>query len=271
MIKDVTPEFEDDDKKDDDSSDDTNKDEDDKDKSSEDSNESEDTVECDGGSCEDKEKSEKEEKKAEEAEALNDEKQEDLKSRSEKFNDKIDKLIASIEKKNKSKESAKNESIIMAQYPVSMKLTESNFAKFISLSESQKNKVVAYLQDNNIVTAQQINESWENGIDYVNPTPVWLKHAPENYKALYESAPQNVKDSLAFTASCIIFENQNDVNIFWENSGLEEANQRRLLNESFINNIPKEAKPVEKETKLPYSADFIKQIGDMASAYNNRY
>lgn len=265
MIKDVTPEFDDDDKKNDEESSDT----DDKEESSEESNESKE-VDCKGGSCDEKRSAEKTEADYDESKKLNDEKQEDIKSRQEKFNDKLDKLIASIENKNKSKESAKNESIIMAQYPVSMKLTESNFAKFISLSESQKNKVVAYLQDNNLATVQQINESWEKGIDYENPTPVWLKYAPENYKALYESATQQVKDSLAFTASCLVFENQNDVNIFWENSGLEEANRRRLLNESFLNNIPKTAKPVE-QPKLPYSTDFIKQIGDMASSYNNRY
>lgn len=259
MIKDVQPEFDDD--KEDSSKEDDNK------ESSEDE-EKDQTVEC---AASENRSPNKTEDDFDKSKKLNDEKEEDIKSRKEKTMDKLDKLIASIEKKSKSKEESKNESVIMAQYPVSMKLTESNFAKFISLTESQKNKVVAYLQDNNIVTAKQINESWDKGIDYENTTPVWLKFAPENYKALYESAPQNVKDSLAFTANCIVFENQNDVNTFWENSGLEEANQRKLLNESFLNNMPKSAKPVETTTSLPYSTDFIKQIGDMASEYNNRY
>lgn len=262
MIKDVQPEF-DDDKED---SEDSSKEDDNK-ESSEDE-EKDQTVEC---ATSENRSPNKTEDDFDKSKKLNDEKEEDIKSRKEKTMDKLDKLIASIEKKSKSKEESKNESVIMAQYPVSMKLTESNFAKFISLTESQKNKVVAYLQDNNIVTAQQINESWDKGIDYENTTPVWLKFAPENYKALYESAPQNVKESLAFTANCIVFENQNDVNIFWENSGLEEANQRKLLNESFLNNMPKSAKPVETTPSLPYSTDFIKQIGDMASSYNNRY
>jgi hypothetical protein len=43
------------------------------------------------------------------------------------------------------------------------------------------------------------------------------------------------------------------------------------LNESFVNNIPKSVKPVEKQPNLPYSTEFIKQIGNMASEYNNRY
>jgi len=271
FIKDVKPEFDEDEK---DSSEDDDKDSkddsSDEDHTDEESNESDRTVECGENTSEDR-TPEKVEKDKKELDALNDEKQDDLKSRKEKFDDKIDKLIASIEKKNKSKEESKNESIIMAQYPVSMKLTESNFAKFLGLSESQKNKVIAYLQDNEITDVKKINELWENGIDYVTSTPIWLKYAPENYKALYEAASQKVKDSLAFTASCIVFENQNDVNIFWENSGLEEANQRRLLNESFVNNIPKSVKPVEKQPNLPYSTEFIKQIGNMASEYNNRY
>jgi hypothetical protein len=158
----------------------------------------------------------------------------------------------------------------MAHYPVSMMMNESDFAKFASLSESQKNKVVAYLQDNNFTTHQSINENWQNGIEYTPETPVWLKFAPSHYKALYEQATQTVKDHLATSAKYFIFESQHDVNIFWENSGLVEQNARRVLNESFVNALPKVA-PVEQKTSLPYGNEFIKQVAEMASEYNRKY
>ena len=217
-----------------------------------------------------KKDAEEEEKKAEEAKELADEASEDIKDRKETIMDKLDKLMDAIEKKSSDKQESKNESIVMAKFPVSMKMNESNFKEFVKLDEAQKSKVTAYLHDNGINDAQSINESWKKGIDYVNETPVWLKYAPDNYKALYEAASPAVKESISNTAKYVLFENQYDVNLFWENSGLQEAEERRLINESFVNNLPKVAsQPVE--TNLPYSADYIKMITEMASEYNKKY
>ena len=212
----------------------------------------------------------KDDKDSKEAEQLNSAAKKDIEKHKEDIFKKLDDLKATIEKKSSEKKEAKCESIIMAQYPVSMMMNESDFAKFASLSESQKNKVVAYLQDNNFTTHQSINENWQNGIEYAPETPVWLKFAPSNYKALYEQASQTVKDHLATSAKYFVFESQHDVNIFWENSGLVEQNAQRVLNESFVNALPKVA-PVEQKTSLPYGNDFIKQVAEMASEYNRKY
>lgn len=212
----------------------------------------------------------KDDKASKEAEELNSSAKKDIEKHKEDIFKKLDDLKATIEKKSSEKKEAKCESIIMAQYPVSMMMNESDFAKFASLSESQKNKVVAYLQDNNFTSHQSINENWQNGIEYTPEIPVWLKFAPSHYKALYEQATQTVKDHLATSAKYFIFESQHDVNIFWENSGLVEQNARRVLNESFVNALPKVA-PVEQKTTLPYGNDFIKQVAEMASEYNRKY
>lgn len=264
VIKDVEAEYDGDDKdkdKDEDSKDDDSKDDDSKEDSDDDTSEAKD---------EDK-PTDEDDKKAKEAEKLNDEAKKDIEEHKDKIFKKLDDLKAAIEKKSSDKKEAKCESIIMAQYPVSMMMNESNFAQFAGLSESQKNKVVAYLSDNNFATASQINENWSKGIDYVSPEPVWLKHAPETYKSLYEQAEPQVKQSIANMASYMIFENMNDVVNFWDNSGLAERNERKLINESFVNNMPKIANQQE-QTSLPYSNEFIKQIADMASEYNtHRY
>ena len=275
MIKDVEPDFGDDD--DDEDKDKEGEDKEGKeDKSSEDKPKEEDkteeaerTVDCNGSKDKSSEKLYDNEKAKKEADKLADEAKDEIEEREDKLMKKLDDLRAAIEKKSKSKEESKNESLIMAQYPVSMMMNESNFAEFVGLSESQKSKVVDYLRDNNFADKKSINENWKNGVNYVAETPAWLKYAPENYKALYEAASDTVKKSIATTASYLLFENQYDINSFWENSGLASANERKLLNESFVNVLPKVA-PVDKESNLPYSNEYIKQIADMASEYNKK-
>lgn len=273
MIKDVEPDFGDDDEDEDKESEDKegegDKSSEDKPKEEDKAEEAERTVDCNGSKDKSSEKLYDNEKAKKEADKLADEAKDEIEEREDKLMKKLDDLRAAIEKKSKSKEESKNESLIMAQYPASMMMNESNFAEFVGLSESQKSKVVDYLRDNNFADKKSINENWKNGVNYVAETPVWLKYAPENYKALYEAASDTVKKSIATTASYLLFENQYDINSFWENSGLASANERKLLNESFVNVLPKVA-PADKETTLPYSNEYIKQIADMASEYNKK-
>ena len=273
MIKDVEPDFGDDDEDEDKESEDKkgegDKSSEDKPKEEDKTEEAERTVDCNGSKDKSSEKLYDNEKAKKEADKLADEAKDEIEEREDKLMKKLDDLRAAIEKKSKSKEESKNESLIMAQYPASMMMNESNFAEFVGLSESQKSKVVDYLRDNNFADKKSINENWKNGVNYVAETPAWLKYAPENYKALYEAASDTVKKSIATTASYLLFENQYDINSFWENSGLASANERKLLNESFVNVLPKVA-PADKETTLPYSNEYIKQIADMASEYNKK-
>ena len=273
MIKDVEPDFgdddEDEDKEGEDKEGEGDKSSEDKPKEEDKAEEAERTVDCNGSKDKSSEKLYDNEKAKKEADKLADEAKDEIEEREDKLMKKLDDLRAAIEKKSKSKEESKNESLVMAQYPASMMMNESNFAEFVGLSESQKSKVVDYLRDNNFADKKSINENWKNGVNYVAETPVWLKYAPENYKALYEAASDTVKKSIATTASYLLFENQYDINSFWENSGLASANERKLLNESFVNVLPKVA-PVDKESNLPYSNEYIKQIADMASEYNKK-
>ena len=273
MIKDVEPDFGDDDEDEDkegkDKEGEGDKSSEDKPKEEDKAEEAERTVDCNGSKDKSSEKLYDNEKAKKEADKLADEAKDEIEEREDKLMKKLDDLRAAIEKKSKSKEESKNESLIMAQYPASMMMNESNFAEFVGLSESQKSKVVDYLRDNNFADKKSINENWKNGVNYVAETPVWLKYAPEHYKSLYEAASDTVKKSIATTASYLLFENQYDINSFWENSGLASANERKLLNESFVNVLPKVA-PADKETTLPYSNEYIKQIADMASEYNKK-
>lgn len=208
---------------------------------------------------------EEKEKADKEAEEILDKVKKDSEDKCKKLDDLIEKIQKNKEEKDKKDNVA--ESFILAQYPVSMMMNESNFAAFAALSESQKNKVVAYLQNNRIVTREGINESWRNGIEYVEEEPTWLKFAPQCYKSLYEKASPAVQENLATSAKYFIFESQTDINNFWENSGIDDMASRQLLNESFVKNMPHVAtQPVEES--LPYGRDFVQMIADMASEYN---
>jgi hypothetical protein len=136
----------------------------------------------------------------------------------------------------------------------------------MGLKESQKNNVINYLVDNGIADIDSVNENWKNGIEYRQETEVWLKYAPKEYRELFENASESVKDSIRNTASFILFENQNDINVFWENTGLTSAEGSRMLNEQFVSSMPKVVAPVQEE--LPYGKDFINAVTEMAVTYN---
>ena len=253
---------------------DENKDSDEEEKSDEDSekeenadekSESEETSEC--GDSEDV-SDDADEKKCE----CDDKKKDmlldcdELNKRRENFEDKFADLVDAI--KNKSEKKKADESLTINKYPMSSLLNESNFADFMKLDESQKNNVITYLQDNRMNNIESVNENWKNGIDYQPVDEPWLKYAPDNYKKAFESASDSVKNSIRTTASFMLFENQYDVNRFWENTGLCDYEHRTVLNENFINNMPKIVTESE-VNELPYSKDFIKAVTEMALEYNN--
>lgn len=84
---------------------------------------------------------------------------------------------------------------------------------------------------------------------------------------MFESADEQTKESIRNTASFILFENQNDVNVFWENTGLANRASYSMLNEQFVNTMPKVSATVNEEA-LPYGKDFINTVAQMAVAYN---
>jgi hypothetical protein len=240
-------------------SDDENSDDNEEDKK----DESEEADECKGSECNDTDEKKVTDLDDKEKEMLCD--CDELKDRKEKFEDKLDSLIDAIKSKSEKKEA--NESNTINKYPISSLLNESNFAGFMDLNESQKNNVITYLQDHNMMTIESVNENWKNGIDYNVEEEVWLKYAPADYRKLYENASESVKESIKTTASFLLFENQYDVNRFWENTGLAYSESRNVLNENFINNMPKIVTQPE-TNELPYGNDFIKAVTEMACEYN---
>ena len=233
-----------------------------KDENPEENNDEDNTDECDRN------------KEADPKDALNDTKKdtEEMTSGQKTVIDKLDQILKAAKGGSKKQDECSGgqcESLIMAQYPISMSLNESNFTQFAALNEEQKTKVVAYLQDHGIFAPKMINEMWKNGIDYNAEEPVWLKYAPANYKALYNEAPQAVKESLKNTANYLLFESQRDINVFWENSGLEAKAENHRRNVEFTNSLPKiNESAAPKNSGLPYGMNLINAVVEMANEYN---
>ena len=181
------------------------------------------------------------------------------------FGNKLDELIDGLKKKK-----AKNESLV-ARYPHAGLMNESSFSKFAKLDRAQQDKVSRWLNENQVWTPDAVNALWEGALtETVDDAPVWLKNAPDNYRKLYESASDLQKKNLQICAKYCVFESQRDIDNFWENSGLMRAEEARLMNEAYVNSLPKITDNSSADAGLPYSSDYIKLIGEAADGYNRR-
>lgn len=179
------------------------------------------------------------------------------------FGNKLDELIDGLKKKK-----AKNESLV-ARYPHAGLMNESSFSKFAKLDRAQQDKVSRWLNENQVWTPDAVNALWEGALtETVDDAPVWLKNAPDNYRRLYESASDLQKKNLQICAKYCVFESQRDIDNFWENSGLMRAEEARLMNEAYVNSLPKITDNSSADAGLPYSSDYIKLVGEAADGYN---
>lgn len=176
---------------------------------------------------------------------------------------KVDAFLSGVKRKNEAMEST------FEKYPFSAALSESNYAKFDNLNWEQKDKVAEYINENCIMDTNSINALWENALIPKPQEPIWLVRANEKYRTLYENASELEKNNLKYAAEFMIFESQYDIDSFWEKSGLKDKEEQRILNESFVNSLPKVNKINESE-ELPYSADFIKNIGNHLEMLNSK-
>lgn len=237
----------------------------------EESEENDDESNDDAEESEEEDDSANEEDEASEAKKCDKEKEmlldcDDIKKRKDSFEDKFADLVDAIKRKSDKKKA--DESITVIKYPFSAFLNENMFAQFMSMNESQKSNVMSYINEANINPLQMTQEIWESAVNYVPEKELWLKYAPANYRTLYESADEIIKESIRNTAQYFLFENQRDVNNFWRNTGLQERAERNLLNEQFVNNSPR-VEVVNESESLGYSMDFINTVTQMACAYNN--
>lgn len=189
---------------------------------------------------EDSEDLEKDDKKAEEdksedsKESTNEAvKKADKKSKIKKDTDadieELNSILASVEKAESVKES------IIRRYPFAISLSESNFAKFASLRPKLKKRCADFIEENEIFDIRMINELWTTPLrEDKKMQESWLKLAAQSDIDLFVAAPVEVQNAIEESAKFWNIETQEDVEAFWESTGLRQAAYKRAMNEKFI-------------------------------------
>ena len=156
--------------------------------------------------------------------------------RSTALNEKLSKIIEISEKQRAINEEVYN------KYPFVKLLSESDKKRFVELSATDKQKVADRIAKTPTVESESILKLWENAVkENVPVEPRWLELAPKQYKDVYNSASEQIKESLAAKAEFFILENQYQINNFWETSGLTYK-PLSVINESkvIVNKTQKE-------------------------------
>lgn len=186
---------------------------------------------------EDLEKDDKkaEEDKSEDSEETTNEavKKADKKSKIKKDTDadieELNSILASVEKAESVKES------IIRRYPFAISLSESNFAKFASLRPKLKKRCADFIEENEIFDIRMINELWTTPLrEDKKMQESWLKLAAQSDIDLFVAAPVEVQNAIEESAKFWNIETQEDVEAFWESTGLRQAAYKRAMNEKFI-------------------------------------
>jgi hypothetical protein len=165
---------------------------------------------------------------------------EDLKSRSAKLDEKLSKIISSIEQDKRVDETVKSD------FPFSALLSETDRKDFAALSLSDKKKVADVIKANPTTDSAVIKALWENALAVEAAkkdvkVPLWLAAAPKDYKEIYEKASPVQKAAIEARAEFYPLETQYQIENFWQTSGLNPKKERTSLNEVFTAKNPKES------------------------------
>jgi len=188
-------------------------------------------------------------------ESLNIDRTKTIKTRSTNLDEKLSKIISTLEKERGLDEQIKS------KYPFTTLLSEGDRKRFDALDATDKEKVNSEINKVPTIDPKVITKIWESTLnEKANAQPLWLRCAPEKYKTVFEGASQAVKDSIAAKAEYFDLNNQYAIDNFWETSGLVKK-QSITLNESVLAKTPE-------ESKQKFDS-FVNQVGEMMKKYNN--
>lgn len=183
------------------------------------------------------------------------EKKSKLKECTEKDIAELESILSSVSKSEAVKES------IIARYPFAISLSESNFAKFASLRPKMKKRCADFIEENEIFDIQAINELWTTPLrEDKRVQQNWLKLASQTDIDLYVAAPIEIQNAIEESAKYVILDTQEEVDQFWQRTGLRQAAAQKLINErTFIakQQAINENKQFQQNNPLGYDVDFI--------------
>lgn len=191
------------------------------------------------------------------------EKQKKIKKETDDNIAELESILDSVQKAESVKES------IIRRYPFTISLSESNFAKFASLRPKLKKRCADFIEEHEIFDIKAINELWATPLrEDKKMQQNWLKLASQSDIDLYVAAPVDVQNAIEESAKYVVLETAEDVDLFWQRTGLRQANAQRIMNEQRIENYRQNITETPEQNninELGYSMDFIK----MTESYFN--
>ena len=172
-------------------------------------------------------------------------------------------LLDNLEKKESIKES------IINHYPFAISLSPENFAKFAALKPTQKKKCMKFIVEHNIFTIKDINEQVFTPLNAERRIlKNWLRLADAKDIELYTQASLQEQDAIENMARYMVLETKQDVDEFWEKTGLRTREAQRLMNEEFVRRYKVQQKPImkpvqESEHPLGYTMDHAALLEQM--------
>ena len=151
-----------------------------------------------------------------------------IKSRSSKLDERLNAIVAGLEKERALDEQVKT------GYPFTQLLSAEDRKKFADLSESDKTKVSEKIAKNPTVETETVKMLWESALtEGKEEEPLWLELAPKSYREMYDEAPESVKETIQAKAEFFVLENAYAIENFWQTAGLK--NQKEVvLNENVV-------------------------------------
>jgi hypothetical protein len=186
---------------------------------------------------------------------------ENVSSRYTELDSKIEAVLESI-KKQKVDEKAND-----ARYPFVNFLGENKRNEFLTLNETEKQRVANALNTKPSFNEEQIVKVWESALAEVEVNEKWLTDMPVEYLPVWESASAEVKDRVTRQARLYNLETQYQINNFWQTRGLGKTDQAIVesLNESKrVETAKSDVNP------LGYSTDHVKNIAAGLNRFNKR-
>lgn len=169
--------------------------------------------------------------------------------------DELESILKSVEKSEEVKES------IIRRYPFAISLSESNFAKFASLRPKQKKRCADFIEEHEIFDIYAINELWMTPLrEDKKVQQNWLRLASKSDIDLYVAAPVEVQNAIEESAKYVILETQEQVDEFWNRTGLRQAAAQHWINEQRIsayNKAISENREFQANNNFGYKQDYI--------------
>ncbi len=142
--------------------------------------------------------------------------------------DRIDAILESIRKQKVENIANKN------NYQFMSILSESRQNEFLSLDETEKQKVVKALNEGVWFGESDIIRIWNNALSQDNTNaPKWIKDMPVEYAPLWESLSTDEKNRIVAQSKMYRLDTPYQIRNFWSTRGLETVKGRSVsLNES---------------------------------------